>query len=479
MQSGNNSKTKLLIVDDEVNIRRSLELLLQENYEVITAEDGLDAIEKIESSQPDLILLDVAMPRCDGIETLKKLASKNLTYPVVMLTGNSTVQTAVEAMKLGASDFVSKPFNVQELANVIVATLARSLSNKKTKLEKSETRPIPKEEHTNCSDSDLSPDFGAIVGKSQSMQRLYEIITSVSLKNANVLITGESGTGKELVARQIHNLSARKQFNFVALNCAAIPENLIESELFGHEKGSFTGAQELRRGFCELADSGTLFLDEIGDLSLNVQVKLLRFLQEQEFYRVGGSKPIKVNARVLAATNKNLEKMVKEGTFREDLYYRINVVHIKIPSLKDRFDDIPHLLDYFIQKHSQNYLTNEVKFTLEAKQACQEYTWPGNVRELENTVESILALADTNLIDVCNLPRKITQIESNEFIVDRRVFEGSLSFEEAERAFESEIIMKALKRSNYVQTRAAELLGISRRILKYKMDKLGISESFN
>jgi transcriptional regulator with PAS, ATPase and Fis domain len=295
------------------------------------------------------------------------------------------------------------------------------------------------------------------------------------VRDATVLITGESGTGKELIARRIHELSPRRSGPFIPINCAAIPETLIESELFGHERGAFTSAVERRVGHFELADGGTLFLDEIGELSLPVQVKMLRFLQEQEFYRVGRSKPIKVNVRIIAATNRNLEELIKEKGFRQDLYYRINVVSLNLPPLRDRFEDIEPLVEHFVTKFKPAYGGRQLGFEPVALKTMVEYDWPGNVRELENVIESLMALCPNEVVTDNDLPRKLKAAHQRESFKPMAEDTG-MSFEDAERRFETEMIVKALKKTNYVQTRAAELLGISRRILKYKMDKLGISD---
>jgi DNA-binding NtrC family response regulator len=461
------SSKKVLIVDDEQTIRDSLSLLLKHNFQVSTAGDGLEAINLLESSEPDLILLDVMMPKLDGIETLKRIRQTNANIPVVMLTATNTVKTAVEAMKFGAIDYINKPFDVEELTSLIVNTL----------VAKAEDKVLDK--NSNLVKSSIvkaDADFGPMVGKSQAMREIFQKVKQVAERNTTVLITGESGTGKELIAKQIHDISARKDKPFVALNCAAIPETLIESELFGHEKGAFTHAVERRLGHFELADGGTLFLDEIGELSLPVQVKMLRFLQEQEFYRVGRSKPLKVDVRIIAATNKNLEEQIKEKKFRQDLYYRINVISLNITPLRDRFDDIPFLIDYFVERFSPLYGKRELKFEKEALDTLLQYDWPGNVRELENVVESLMALSIDDMVTEESLPRKLKNKTSTVDSFKSHTFAGNIGFEEAERAFETDMIVKALKKTEYVQTRAAELLGISRRILKYKMDKLGISD---
>jgi two-component system, NtrC family, response regulator AtoC len=462
------SRKQLLIVDDEQSIRESLTLLLKSNFEVSSAKDGIEAMSIIESSTPDLVLMDVLMPRQDGLETLKKIKEKHQKLPVIMLTATNTVKSAVEAMKQGAFDYISKPFDIEELTSLIVSALQVT----------SDTDDIINNSNTSTKHSIPLPkaDFGPMVGQSPVMSELFEKVQQVAERNTTVLITGESGTGKELIARQIHQLSPRKDKPFIAINCAAIPEALIESELFGHEKGAFTHAVERRIGHFELADAGTLFLDEIGELSLSVQVKMLRFLQEQEFYRVGRSKPLKVDVRIIAATNKNLEELIKEKKFRQDLFYRVNVIALNIPPLRDRFEDIPNLTNHFLQRFAPLYGNRNLTIDKDAMDVLVGYDWPGNVRELENLIESIMALAKDDVITVQDLPRKLKAKPSNPEVFRTNFQEGTLDFEQAERVFETEMIVKALKKTNWVQTKAAELLGISRRILKYKMDKLGIGD---
>lgn len=453
---------RVLVVDDEQSIRDSLRLLLKNTFDVQVAENGAAALEALESHKPDLVLLDVIMPELDGIETLRRIKAQNKDVPVVMLSATNTVQTAVQALKLGAVDFVSKPFDVEELTSLLVRLSAGGV------VKPLDAAAVHVEEPV----TDLQGPV-EMVGSSAAMQSLKSQIERIAERDTTVLITGESGTGKELVAKMIHENSPRKKKPFIAINCAAIPESLIESELFGHEKGAFTHAVERRIGYCELANGGTLFLDEIGELSLNVQVKLLRFLQEQEFFRIGRSKPVKVDVRIICATNKSLEEQVREKKFREDLYYRVNVVHLTVPALRDRFEDIPELVLHFTNKLAKQY-NKTLAMTPSAMERFVQYSWPGNVRELENTVESIMALTNGGEIGEAELPKRLLVAALPE--QPNEIFKGNIKFEDAEKIFESEMIIKALKKTNYVQTRAAELLGISRRILKYKMDKLGISD---
>jgi DNA-binding NtrC family response regulator len=448
-------RRKILIVDDEPSIRNSLTLILESQFEVSTAGDGEEALGVAERVQPDLILLDMTIPKMDGLEVMKRLKERAAGVPVIMLTAASTVRTAVHAIKSGADEFIDKPFDIVELQRVIHSLLQS------------------REEPTTPT---LPGDFGGMVGTSAAMKSVFHMVEQVAGRETTVLITGESGTGKELIAKELHLRSSRKNGPFVALNCAAFPESLIESELFGHEKGAFTHAVERRLGQFEVADGGTLFLDEIGELSLSVQVKLLRFLQEQEFYRVGRSKPTRVNVRVITATNKNLEEMVKAKTFRQDLFYRINVINIPLPPLRERGGDIMVLANFFVREMKSRYNARGIVFSEAVQKRFEEYPWPGNVRELENVVESLLALCPTDVVELENLPARLRDRTLTEASTSGPQVNTGLAYEEAERLFETEIILRALKKANFVQTRAAQLLGISRRMLKYKMDKLSISE---
>jgi DNA-binding NtrC family response regulator len=379
-----------------------------------------------------------------------------------MITATNTAKTAVEAMKLGAYHYVTKPFDNDELRLII----SRSLSEKALKQELIFRRE----------EMDKSFDFGNILGKSKGMKDIFKMVKQIADSKSTVLIMGESGTGKELISRAIHYNSNRKNYPFVTINCAAIPETLIESELFGHEKGAFTNAIEKKLGRFEVAHQGTLFLDEIGELSLTTQAKILRFLEEKEFNRVGGSKTIKVDVRLITATNKDLNQMIKKGGFREDLYYRINVVPIVIPPLRERKEDIPILIDHFINKFSVENNKNVKGINKDALEFLMQYEWPGNVRELENLIERVIALTSNEYIPANELPYSFKNIPKINGLKES-VLDGKVSFLQAEEEFEKEVILDALKRTNYIQSHAAEILGISRRILKYKMDKLGINQN--
>ena len=450
---------KILVVDDELSVRDSLRMIFKKDCQVITAGNAKEAWEKILSEEPDLIFLDILMPQKDGMEMLKEIRESHPFIPVIMLTATKTVKTAVEAMKLGAQDYITKPFDVEELR--IIAD--KALESRDLKTENRRLQTEIEERYR----------FDNIIGKSKEMRDIYGTIRQIAERNSTVLIYGESGTGKELVARAIHYNSPRKNKSFVAVNCAAIPETLIESELFGHEKGAFTDAQNRRIGHFELAHQGTLFLDEVSELSLPTQAKILRALQEREFARVGGGKTIQVDVRLISATNKNLEEMMSRGAFRSDLYYRINVVPLTIPPLRQRKEDIPLLVQHFLEKHAG---AGQKKITPEAMDILAAYEWAGNVRELENIIERVVVLSCADILTPNDLPSMLKATSKVEQI-KQGVLGGRISFEDAEREFEKDIILEALKKSNFVQTKAADLLGISRRILKYKMDKYGMATS--
>jgi DNA-binding NtrC family response regulator len=447
---------KILIVDDELSVRDSLRMIFKKEYLVVMAGNAAEASEKIQKEEPDLIFLDIVMPEKDGMEMLKEIRQNQPLTPVVMLTATKTVKTAVEAMKLGAYDYITKPFDVEELRLVA----QKALESRDLKIANRRLQEEVEERYR----------FDNIIGKSKEMREIYSTIRQIAEKNSTVLIHGESGTGKELVARAIHYNSLRKDKPFVAVNCAAIPETLIESELFGHEKGAFTDAQSRRIGHFEMAHQGTLFLDEVSELSLPTQAKILRALQEREFVRVGGTKTISVDVRLVSATNKNLEELMARGNFRSDLYYRINVVPMTIPPLRKRKEDILLLAKHFLDKHAG---PEKKKISPEAMDILVAYDWPGNVRELENIIERIVVLTNVDTIGPHELPSTLKN-NSRVELIKHEVLEGRISFEDAERDFEKDIILEALKKSNYVQTKTADLLGISRRILKYKMDKYGI-----
>ncbi len=451
----------ILVVDDEVGARESLKMILKKDYQVFLAKNAEEAFRQMETCHPDVILLDLILPDMDGLRVLEKLKQTFPDQIVIMITATKTIKTAVEAMKLGAYDYITKPFDVDELCLII----HRALS----------TRALKEENQRLWMEVDRSFGFDNIIGKSKEMKEIFKVVKQVADTRSTVLIMGESGTGKELISRAIHYHSPRKNHPFVTINCAAIPETLIESELFGHEKGAFTNAIEKKLGRFEMAHLGTLFLDEIGELSLMTQAKILRFLEEKEFNRVGGSRTIKVDVRLITATNKDLPQLVKQGQFREDLYYRINVVPIILPPLRERREDIPLLINHFIRKFNEENKKEVKGVSQEALELLLKYEWPGNVRELENLIERIIALTQNEIIEANELPLPVVN-QSKTNGLKESVLSGQISFSKAEEEFEKEIILDALRRANFIQSHAAEILGISRRILKYKMDKLGIQQ---
>jgi DNA-binding NtrC family response regulator len=452
-------KKRVLLIDDEIGIRTSLKMVLEPTYEVLAAGDGEEGLALFRSNSPDLILLDILLPGVDGLAVLKTIRSEDPRISVIMLTASTTVKTAVDAMKMGAADYITKPFEVEELR----LNVARALEHTELKREVTYLRAQVVNRYG----------FHNLVGKSPGMREIYSKIEQVADTRTTVLITGESGTGKELVARALHYNSGRRDRPFIAINCAALPETLIESELFGHEKGSFTDAQARKPGQFELAHGGSLFLDEIGDLSLPTQAKLLRVVQEREFTRIGGTHPIKVDVRIMAATNKNLEDLLRRKEFREDLYYRINVVSLYLPPLRERREDIPYLAKHFLSQRREEDKRSRQEFAKESLEVLSKYNWPGNVRELENVIEQAMVWSGDATILPEHLPIGLrTDIHAD--VLRGETLSGRLSLDKAVMEFEREIILDALRKTDYVQTHASALLGISRRMLKYRMDMLGI-----
>lgn len=440
---------KILVVDDDSGVRESLQHMLSRDFFVISADCGKKAKEIWQFEPVDIAIFDILLPDCSGISLLKEFKKDFPEVPALMITGTRQIRTAVEAMKLGAFDYINKPFTADELTNAIKEAIRLTP-------EKSGYRKLFK----NTKESIF---FGNIVGRSQRMIEVYKRIAQVMNTSTTVLIHGESGTGKELVARAIHYNGIRREKPFIPIHIASLSENLLESELFGHEKGAFTGAINAKKGMLELADGGTLFLDEIGDIPLSVQVKLLRVIQEREFRRVGGVKDIKINIRFITATNKDLIRLVGNGTFREDLYYRISVVPIHIPSLRERTEDIPELIYYFFEKFKKSIDTKVVGFTEETMDLFKRYNWQGNVRELENLVEQLILTVDHQWIEPKDVPLVIH--ENAEFnLLQANMLD-----------YERNMIEDALKKCGGVVIKAANILGVSRRVLKYKIDKYGIS----
>ncbi|MGB9935780.1 sigma-54-dependent transcriptional regulator [Thermodesulfovibrio yellowstonii] len=435
----------ILYIDDEISALKAISAILRkEGYTVFTSTTAEEGMEVLKTTTIECILLDYRLPGMDGIDLLRWLKHSEMSIPTVMLTAYGTIEKAVEAMKLGAHHYLIKPVDTELLLNVIKEAIEKSKGIQK--LEKIET-PFPE-----------------IIGKSKTIQEIFYIMQMVAESNANVLITGESGTGKELVARAIHKNSLRKSKPFIIVDCTTIPENLLESELFGHEKGAFTGATERKTGLIELANEGTVFLDEIGELPMLLQKKLLRFLQEKEIQRIGSTQRIKVDVRVISATNKDLEKAIKEGSFREDLYWRLNVVRINLPPLRERKEDIPLLVNHFLNKFSKENNKPIPQLEPEVMNALINYYWPGNIRELANVIERAVVLSPSGLISIKHLPRRIQ--ENTGWTI---IKENTFNLLEVEKA----LILKALNSTGWNQTKAAEILGISRKQLRTKMKHHG------
>jgi DNA-binding NtrC family response regulator len=440
---------KILIVDDELSVRTSLqEWFLEEGFNVETAESGEEALNKMQTGPFDLILLDIKMPGMDGITLQKKIKDIDEDAIIIIMTAYASVDTAVEALKLGAFDYVTKPFDPDDLSQLIRNALKqKELSTENLQL---------KEKISELSGVD------EIIGQSEEMKRVFEMVNTVAETDSTVLIRGESGTGKELIARAIHSRSKRRYFPIVAVNCGAIPETLLESELFGHEKGAFTGAQYRRKGKLELANGGTLFLDEIGDISSKMQIDLLRVLEGKRFTRLGGSEEIKVDFRLICATNKNLEKLVEEEKFRDDLYYRINVFSIFLPPLRKRKSDIIPLANHFIQKYARSMGKTQKPITQAVQDLMLEYSWPGNVRELENAIERAMVIGKSSEITIDDLP---LHINAGEKTTSKKVKLSDL---------EKDHILRILEETGGNVTKAANLLGIDRVTLYNKMKKYGV-----
>ncbi|MFP4204924.1 MAG: sigma-54-dependent transcriptional regulator [Spirochaetaceae bacterium] len=441
-------KFNVLIVDDEKNIRQGLGKALEmDGHHVLLAEDGQEALDIIHEEEVDLIIADLRMPRLSGEELLRRVVDQWPTIPVIILTGHGTIETAVQAMRDGAFDFLTKPVNLDRLSLLV----RRALS----------TRELVMQHHRMQEELDNQRRFSNIIGKSSAMHRIFDVVRQVAPTKASVMITGESGVGKELVADALHNLSDRRDKPFIKVHCAALSETLLESELFGHEKGSFTGAVARKRGRFELAHMGSIFLDEIGEISQNVQIKILRVLQEKKFERVGGEETIEVDTRIISATNKDLKAEIERGTFREDLYYRLNVVNIDIPPLRERKEDIPLLVSAFIKEFAQENNKPVEGIDHKANALLYNYSWPGNVRELRNCIESALVMCKGTIITPDDLPPSITESSGSN---DIRIPVGS-TLAEAER----EIIRSTLNAHNGNKSRTAEVLGIGRKTLHRKI----------
>jgi DNA-binding NtrC family response regulator len=452
------SEHKILIIDDEpAQVQALAGFLKKKGFDVEKANTGMDGLKIIEKKAIDLIITDFKMPDIDGIEVLKQARSINPEIDVIVMTAFGSIESATEAMRAGAVDYLTKPVDLDQLEILI----NKALEHKQLVSENRLLREQLAEKFK----------FEQIISVSETMEEAINVAGRAAPSKATVLITGESGTGKELVAKAIHYASPRKDKSFLAVNCAALAENLLESELFGHEKGAFTGADRQRKGRFEMANHGTLFIDEVGEIPLTTQVKLLRILQEQRFERVGGSEPIQVDVRIVAATNRNLEELIEEGRFREDLYYRLNVVQINIPPLRKRKSDIPLLVDYFLKKYSAENNKKMTGISREAMDLLMKYDYPGNVRELENIIEQSVVLGRGDVISIRDLPMTVKGIRSESKKVDPF---GEGTFIERVEAFEKELINHALEQAQGVQTRAAKILGITERHLRYKLNKYGM-----
>jgi DNA-binding NtrC family response regulator len=439
------ARKRVLVVDDEKNQREIYTLILEDDgYQVTTAQSGEQALRIARESDFDLVLTDYKMTGMDGLTLLGELLKIDPSLIVVMMTAHGSVESVKEALRGGAFDYLEKPIDRDQLLKVVENALGR-----------------------------LNRIDDEIIGGSEEMERVKKMILKVAGSASTVLIRGESGVGKERVARAIHKASPRANEIFQAVNCAAINENLLESELFGHEKGSFTGAHTQKKGQFEIADHGTLFLDEIGDLNVSMQAKLLRALQEKEIMRVGATKTVKVDVRAIAATNRDLEAMVKDGRFREDLYYRLNIIPITIPPLRNRRDDIPPLVDYFTHKHNLGAQRHIRGLTAAARNLIMNYSWPGNVRQLESAIERAILLAEGDEIDVEDLPVEIRQEGTPAAALNFKLPPEGISFEDVERS----LITQAMEQTNWNITRAAKLLGLSFRTLQYRLEKFGIKKA--
>ena len=457
-------KPRILVVDDELSIREFLQIMLQkEDYDVSCAEDGLQALETFQKRSFDLIISDLQMPNMTGIELLKKVKNQDPTVLFLMITAFGSTETAVEAMKLGAYDYITKPFKIDEVRINIQNALSRKFLEQENKTLKRELG--------------VSFESGNFIGSSHTMQEIFSTIERVSQTTTSILITGESGTGKELVAHSIHNKSPFKNKPFVTVNCGALPENLIESELFGHKKGSFTGAHIDKKGLFEAANGGTLFLDEVGELPPPVQVKLLRALQEKTIRQVGATEDIHVDVRIITATNRNLESMMKKGQFRQDLYYRLNVIKIACPPLRERKEDIPLLCDFFLKKFNKKFNKEIVSLGRDALEVLTDYDFPGNVRELENIIERSVALEGGNILLAESLPPFIQTTDGIKIVSAQEVVmtKAGIDLEKILGQLERELLMKAIHTAGGVKKRAAGLLNISFRSMRYRAEKYQIS----
>jgi DNA-binding NtrC family response regulator len=449
--------TTILVVDDDESLRRVVEYNLgEERYHVLTAPDGAAGLRAFQEASVDLVVTDVRMPDMDGLELLTRIKTMQPDMPVIMLTAHGTINSAVEAMKLGAFDYLTKPFNRDQLK----AAVRKALEIAALTMENRQLRQVVAERFS----------FASMIAGSRAMRAVTETAARVAQGDTTVLLEGESGTGKELLAKAIHFHSPRKRGPFVTINCGAIPEQLLESELFGHRRGSFTGAVADKKGKFEAAHGGTIFLDEIGELPSLLQVKILRVLQEHEIDKVGEARSIKVDVRVIAATNRDLDKMIADSTFRDDLYYRLAVVSIRVPPLRERTDDIPFLVDHFLAKHAEHLGRARPTVDKAVYSTFNLYGWPGNIRELENVIERALVLDKDGLLGLDDLPDRLRTREQRVGNLRIEIPDDGISLEDVER----ELLLAALEKHNWNQTRAAAFLNITRSTLLYRMQKFGL-----
>ena len=449
----NGLKGKILVVDDEKSMREILQIFLKnEGYSVSVANDGESAIEAVKKDIFNLVITDMKMPKASGLDLLKRVKKISSDTVVVIITAFGTTESAVEAMKLGAYDYIQKPFQMDDIRLVVKNALEKQKLQKDVSILKKQLMP---------------PSLENIIGRSPAVKSLFGVVAKSAESTASVLITGESGTGKELFAKAIHSLSPRKDNHFVAVNCAAIPEGLLESELFGYMKGAFTGAASNKQGLFELANEGTLFLDEIGEMTLSLQAKLLRVIEGKTFRRVGGVSDIEVNVRIISATNKNIHELIEKKLFREDLYFRLNVLSINVPPLRERREDIPLLVDHFLKK----FAGDTMRFSQDAVKLLQNYKWQGNIRELENIIERLALLCDGEIIGIEHLPEEIRAIES---AADVTMPTDGMDFEKLIEDMEKAYLLKALEKTNGVKTEAAKLLNLTFRSFRHKLKKYGI-----
>ena len=450
-------RPSILIIDDDPNLVESYTVLLEDEFQLRTAKSGEEGLAILQQQDVNVMLLDIRLPGIDGMEVLRQAKAIDEKVDVIMVTAVRNVRVAVEAIKLGAYDYLVKPFEVDEVLSLLRRTLERQNLMREVLYLRAEVG--------------RHHDMGDIIGRSPKMRQIYELICRIADTNATVLITGESGTGKELIARAIHKQSQRCLKPFVSVNCAAISEHLIESELFGHERGAFTGAIEKHLGKFELAHTGVLFLDEVSTLRSDLQAKLLRALQEREFERVGGSKTIRVDVRIVAASNQDLKQMITDHTFREDLFYRLNVVPVHVPPLRERQEDIPLLIDHFLAKYNKAFQRQVEGFTSAALGVLRQYHWPGNVRELENVIERLVAISPQSTLGVEDLPLDLVMVRQ-QAVSD--IFTRGVSLRRAKAEFERHYILRVLEKTRWNQTEAARMLGIHRNTLLGKMEALHI-----